>query len=46
MEANGIVKRDAFATIPPTVEYTLTEKGLKLIPSINSLYNWGKEYID
>ena len=46
MEANGIVKRDVFATIPPTVEYTLTEKGQKLMPSINSLYNWGKEYID
>lgn len=46
MEANGIVKREVFATIPPTVEYTLTEKGLKLLPSINSLYNWGKEYID
>ena len=46
MEANGIVKRDVFATIPPTVEYTLTEKGQKLLPSINSLYNWGKEYID
>ena len=46
MEANGIVIRDVFATIPPTVEYTLTEKGQKLLPSINSLYNWGKEYID
>lgn len=46
MEANGIVKRDVFATIPPTVEYTLTEKGQKLMPSINSLYNWGREYID
>ena len=46
MEANGIVQRDVFATIPPTVEYTLTEKGQKLIPSINTLYNWGKEYID
>ena len=45
MEVNGIVKREVFATVPPTVEYTLTEKGQKLLPSITSLYNWGKEYI-
>lgn len=45
MEANGIVTREVFATIPPTVEYTLTEKGQKLLPSIISLHNWGKEYI-
>lgn len=45
MEANGIVTRAVFATIPPTVEYTLTEKGQKLLPSIISLHNWGKEYL-
>lgn len=44
MEANGILTREVFATVPPTVEYTLTEKGEKLLPSISSLYNWGKEY--
>jgi DNA-binding HxlR family transcriptional regulator len=44
MEVNGILTRAIFATVPPTVEYTLTEKGLKLLPSIVSLYQWGKEY--
>jgi DNA-binding HxlR family transcriptional regulator len=44
MEANGIVTRMVFATVPPTVEYTLTEKGENLLPSIVSLHNWGKEY--
>lgn len=46
MESNGIVIRKVFATVPPTVEYSLTEKGRNLLPSIISLYNWGKEYID
>lgn len=46
MEANGIVTREVFATVPPTVEYTLTSKGEKLMPSIEALYNWGQEYID
>ena len=44
MESNGILTREVFATVPTTVEYTLTEKGLKLLPSIISLYQWGQEY--
>lgn len=44
MEANGIVIREVFATVPPTVEYTLTEKGQKLLPSIVSLHQWGEEF--
>ena len=44
MEANGIVTREVFATVPPTVEYSLTEKGQKLLPSIKSLHKWGQEY--
>jgi DNA-binding HxlR family transcriptional regulator len=44
METNGIVIREVFATVPPTVEYTLTSKGEKLLPSIVSLHNWGQEF--
>jgi DNA-binding HxlR family transcriptional regulator len=44
MEENGIVIRQAFATVPPTVEYSLTPKGRKLETSINELYKWGLEY--
>ena len=44
MEANGIITREVFATVPPTVEYTLTKKGDKLLPSIKSLHQWGQEY--
>jgi len=46
MEANGIVTREVFATVPPTVEYTLTAKGQGLEPSINELYKWGLEHVD
>ncbi|AZI26429.1 transcriptional regulator [Pedobacter sp. G11] len=46
MEANGIVTRHIFATVPPTVEYTLTLKGEKLKTSINELYKWGLEYVN
>ena len=44
METNGIITREVFATVPPTVEFTLTNKGEKLLPSIVSLYNWGQEF--
>lgn len=44
MEFNGIITREVFATVPPTVEYTLTNKGEKLLPSIVSLHKWGEEY--
>lgn len=46
METNGIVTRKVFATVPPTVEYTLTTKGEKLEPIISELYKWGLEYVD
>ena len=44
MEANGIVTREVFPTVPPTVEYALTHKGEKLLPSIISLHKWGQEF--
>ena len=44
MEANEIITREVFATVPPTVEYTLTNKGEKLLPSIVSLHTWGQEF--
>lgn len=31
--AHGVVKREAFAEIPPRVEYSLTEMGLGLKPT-------------
>jgi DNA-binding HxlR family transcriptional regulator len=44
LEANGIITREAFPTVPPTVEYALTTKGDKLLPSIKSLHQWGQEF--
>lgn len=44
LEANGILTREVFATVPPTVEYQLTEKGQRLLPSIKSLHKWGQDF--
>ncbi len=45
MEENKIVIRKAYATVPPKVEYSLTEKGKRLEPILNELYKWGMEYV-
>ncbi|MBK9936002.1 MAG: winged helix-turn-helix transcriptional regulator [Cytophagaceae bacterium] len=44
IEANEILKRVVYATVPPTVEYTLTLKGKKLRPVIDELRKWGEEF--
>ncbi len=41
LEADGLVSRQVFATVPPTVEYRLTELGKSIKPMINELAKWG-----
>lgn len=41
LEEKGIVIRKAYPTIPPTVEYVLTEKGQSLKPIIKAMKVWG-----
>lgn len=42
LEEAGLVKREVFNTIPPKVEYSLTENGEALLPALNELYKWGE----
>lgn len=42
--AKKVVIRKAYATVPPTVEYSLSEIGKSLSPVIDSITNWGKFY--
>jgi DNA-binding HxlR family transcriptional regulator len=41
LEKDGIIKREAFATVPPTVEYSLTELGLTVKPLVYEIKKWG-----
>ncbi len=43
MVLRGIVVREAYAETPPRVEYSLTEKGEKLLPILNQLCAWSKD---
>ncbi len=46
LEADGLVARKVYAEVPPRVEYSLTERGLSLIPLINSLIDWAAENME
>ena len=40
LEADGLVIRQAFAEVPPRVEYTLTDRSRSLMPHIHDLVDW------
>lgn len=42
LEADGLVIRKEFPQIPPKVEYSLSERGLSLIPVLDAMCHWGK----
>lgn len=44
LENNNIVIRKAYPTVPPTVKYTLTEKGESLKPIIKQMNMWGNKW--
>ncbi|MFG1792025.1 winged helix-turn-helix transcriptional regulator [Nocardia sp. NPDC049149] len=43
LEGDGLVRRTAFDTVPPQVEYDLTEEGWSLVPVLTALYEWGEK---
>lgn len=45
LEQNGVLTRHVFAEIPPRVEYTLTEKGMALLPLIESMRQYGNKWL-
>jgi DNA-binding HxlR family transcriptional regulator len=45
LEEHKLIVRTQYETIPPKVEYSLTERGKALLPALNELYKWGDEQI-
>lgn len=46
LERNGLVERTVHPTVPPRVEYTLTEPGSALRTTVASLCDWTHRYIE
>ena len=43
LEKDGFITRTQYNTIPPTVEYSLAERGRTLIPALESVYRWAED---
>jgi len=45
LEVNKIIEKEIFNVIPPKVEYRLTKEGNNLIPILDLMQLWGKDYL-
>lgn len=46
LESLNLVSRKIYPTVPPKVEYRLTELGRSLMPHVQNLIRWGFEHKD
>jgi len=46
LEADGIVQRRVYATVPPKVEYSLTEYGGSLEKALEAICEWGRGHME
>ena len=45
LETDGIVARTVHQTVPPRVDYSLTEQGQRVQPLFAELLGWGLQYL-
>jgi DNA-binding HxlR family transcriptional regulator len=46
LEADGIVHRQVYATVPPKVEYSLTAYGASLKRTLVAICDWGRTHME
>jgi DNA-binding HxlR family transcriptional regulator len=46
LEEAGIVARQTFPEVPPRVEYALTDKGRALVPIVETMRVYGREWLN
>ncbi len=46
LEMDGLILRQSFNEIPPRVEYSITDKGLTLMPILELMCEWGEKNAD
>lgn len=44
LERSGLVSREAFAEVPPRVEYRLTDLGRTIMPALEALHEWARHH--
>ncbi|MEV5675717.1 MULTISPECIES: winged helix-turn-helix transcriptional regulator [unclassified Streptomyces] len=45
LERNGLADRKVYPTVPPRVEYTLTEPGRALRATVDAMCGWTRQYL-
>ncbi|MDQ6817584.1 MAG: helix-turn-helix transcriptional regulator [Actinomycetota bacterium] len=45
LEEEGILQRQTYPEVPPRVEYALTEKGRALVPLIEDMRTYGRQWL-
>lgn len=43
LEASGLVNRQVYDSVPPSVDYSLTELGERLVEPIELIYDWARQ---
>ncbi len=46
LEESGLVHREELGTIPPHVEYSLTQRGQSLVPILYRIHDWGQRVME
>nr|WP_212698861.1 helix-turn-helix domain-containing protein [Vallitalea pronyensis] len=46
LQNDGLIIRKEYPQIPPKVEYSLSSKGLSLMPILTEMCKWGQPYIN
>ena len=46
LERDGLLQREAFPTVPVTVEYSITDLGRTLSDTVHILTHWAEEHYD
>ena len=45
LERDGLIHRKVYAEVPPRVEYSLTKMGQSVVPILQLMFQWGKDYL-
>ncbi|CAN5243846.1 helix-turn-helix domain-containing protein [soil metagenome] len=45
LEQAGMIRCERFSEIPPRVEYSLTDRGLALLPLVEQMRDFGEEWL-
>ncbi len=46
LEESGLIIRKVYPVVPPKVEYSLSELGKSIRPILESMYDWGAQYLN